>query len=54
MEQLLDPILLSRIQFAFVVSFHAIFPVFSIGIASFVALLEALYYQTNDETYARL
>jgi len=54
MEQLLDPILLSRIQFAFVVSFHAIFPVFSIGIASFVALLEALYYKTNDETYARL
>jgi len=54
MEQLLDPILLSRIQFAFVVSFHAIFPVFSIGIASFVALLEALYYKTGDEAYARL
>jgi len=53
-EQLLDPILLSRIQFAFVVSFHAIFPVFSIGIASFIALLEALYYKTGDETYARL
>src|SRR6056297_2296603 len=54
MEQLLDPILLSRIQFAFVVSFHAIFPVFSIGIASFVALLEALYYKTGDDVYARL
>jgi len=54
MEQLLDPILLSRIQFAFVVSFHAIFPVFSIGIASFVALLEALYYKTGDDAYARL
>jgi cytochrome d ubiquinol oxidase subunit I len=54
MEQLLDPILLSRVQFAFVVSFHAIFPVFSIGIASFVALLEALYYKTGDEAYARL
>jgi len=54
MEQLLDPILLSRIQFAFVVSFHAIFPVFSIGIASFVALLEALYFKTGDEVYARL
>src|SRR6056297_3640072 len=54
MEQLLDPILLSRIQFAFVVSFHAIFPVFSIGIASFVALLEGLYYKTNNEAYSRL
>jgi cytochrome d ubiquinol oxidase subunit I len=54
MEQLLDPILLSRIQFAFVVSFHAVFPVFSIGIASFVALLEGLYYKTGDDVYARL
>jgi cytochrome d ubiquinol oxidase subunit I len=50
----MDVELLSRIQFAFVVSFHAIFPVFSIGIASFVALLEALYYRTYDDVYARL
>ena len=54
MEQILDPVLLSRLQFAFVVSFHAVFPVFSIGIASFVALLEGLYYKTNNEAYSRL
>ena len=30
----LDPILLSRIQFAFVVSFHTLFPVFTIGLAA--------------------
>jgi len=50
----MDAELLSRIQFAFVVSFHAIFPVFSIGIASFVALLEGLFYKKRNPIYARL
>lgn len=44
----LDPLLLSRIQFAFVVSFHAIFPVFTIGLAAYIALLEALNYRRPD------
>ncbi|HAD29991.1 MAG TPA: hypothetical protein DCE77_00290, partial [Methylophaga sp.] len=42
----LDPLILSRIQFAFVVCFHAIFPVFTIGLASFIAVLEALSFKT--------
>lgn len=50
----LDPILLSRIQFAFVVSFHAIFPVFTIGLAAYVAVLEALYFRTNNPVYLKL
>jgi cytochrome bd ubiquinol oxidase subunit I len=50
----LDPILLSRIQFAFVVSFHAIFPVFTIGLASYIAVLEAIFYRTGDPHWARL
>ncbi|KAB7624140.1 cytochrome ubiquinol oxidase subunit I [Alkalilimnicola sp. S0819] len=50
----LDPVLLSRIQFAFVVSFHAIFPVFSIGLASFIAFLEALLYRTGNPVYEAL
>ncbi len=50
----LDPLLLSRIQFAFVVSFHAIFPVFTIGLASFIATLEALYYKTDNPVYEQL
>jgi len=54
MEALLDPILLSRLQFAFVVIFHAVFPVFSIGIASFIALLETLKYITDNPVYERL
>ncbi|MFP4276413.1 MAG: cytochrome ubiquinol oxidase subunit I [Wenzhouxiangella sp.] len=50
----LDPILISRIQFAFVVSFHAIFPVFTIGLAAYVAVLEGLYYRTDNPVYLRL
>lgn len=50
----LDPLLLSRIQFAFVVSFHAIFPVFTIGLASFIACLEGLSYKTGNKDWERL
>lgn len=50
----LDPLLLSRIQFAFVVSFHAIFPVFTIGLASFIAFLEGLSYKTGNKDWERL
>ena len=35
-----DALLLARIQFAFTVSFHFIFPAFSIGLASYLAVLE--------------
>ncbi len=38
----LDAVFLARLQFAFTVSFHFIFPSFSIGLASFLAVLEAL------------
>lgn len=50
----LDPLLLSRIQFAFVVSFHAIFPVFTIGLASFIAVLEALAFKTKNPAWVKL
>ncbi len=50
----LDPLLLSRIQFAFVVSFHAIFPVFTIGLAAYIAVLEGLSYKTGDAVYEKL
>src|SRR6186713_3226259 len=38
-----DAVLLARIQFGFTISFHFIFPAFSIGLASFLAVLEALW-----------
>ena len=50
----LDPLLLSRIQFAFVVCFHAIFPVFTIGLASFIAVLETLSYKTGNPVWQKL
>lgn len=50
----LDPVLLSRIQFAFVVSFHAIFPVFTIGLAAWIALLEAQNYRRPDPVREKL
>lgn len=50
----LDPLILSRIQFAFIVSFHAIFPVFTIGLASYIALLEGLFFKTDNPAWERL
>src|SRR6056297_118007 len=50
----LDPVLLSRIQFAFVVSFHAIFPVFTIGLAAWIALLETQNYLRPDPVREKL
>ncbi len=45
---------LARIQFAFTVSFHIIFPAFSIGLASFLAVLNAQWLRTRDATYLAL
>ncbi len=42
---------LARVQFAFTVSFHIIFPAFSIGLASFLAVLNGLWLWTRNETY---
>jgi cytochrome d ubiquinol oxidase subunit I len=50
----LDALLLARIQFAFTVAFHFIFPSFSIGLASYLAVLEALWLRTGREVYLTL
>lgn len=47
----LDPVLLARIQFAFTVSFHIIFPSFTIGLASFLAVVEWRWLKTRDTVY---
>ncbi len=46
--------LLARIQFAFTISFHIIFPAFSIGLASYLAVLNGLWLRTGDQTYLTL
>ncbi|QIO08985.1 cytochrome ubiquinol oxidase subunit I [Acinetobacter lanii] len=45
---------LARIQFAFTVSFHIIFPAISIGLASFLAVLEWRWLRTQDPVYRDL
>lgn len=49
-----DPILLARIQFAFTISFHIIFPAFTIGLAGYLACVEALYLKTKNQTYKEI
>ncbi len=46
--------LLARFQFAFTVSFHIVFPAFSIGLANYLAVLNALWLKTGDQTYLTL
>ena len=51
---LLDPLVLARLQFAFTVSFHIIFPVFSIGLASYLAVLNGLAHFTGRPVFMDL
>lgn len=50
----LDPVMLARIQFAFTISFHIIFPSFTIGTAAFVATLLVRWHMTGREHLYRL
>ena len=49
-----DAVFLSRLQFAFTISFHIIFPSFTIGLASYLAVLEALWLKTGKEVFRNL
>ncbi|HTV31183.1 MAG TPA: cytochrome ubiquinol oxidase subunit I [Xanthobacteraceae bacterium] len=47
-------LLLSRLQFAFTISFHIIYPSFTIGLAAWLTVLEALYLRTGRPVYRRV
>ena len=49
-----DALLLSRLQFGFVMSFHILFPAFTIGLASWLWMLEALWLRTGRALYLEL
>ena len=49
-----DALLLSRLQFAFVVAFHFLLPAFTIGLASYIAVLEGLNLVTGKAIYLRI
>jgi cytochrome d ubiquinol oxidase subunit I len=46
-----NALLLSRLQFAFTISFHIIFPAFTIGLAAWLTVLEALHLATRRAVY---
>jgi cytochrome bd ubiquinol oxidase subunit I len=50
----LDPLVLSRLQFAWVVAWHILLPALTVGLASYIALLEGIWFVTGNETWFRI
>ncbi len=50
----LDAVFLSRIQFFWVVALHILLPAFTVGLASYIAVLEGLHFTTGRAVYLRL
>ena len=51
---IIEPAVVARTQFAFTVSFHIIFPTISIGLASFLTIVEGLWLKTKDQIYLQI
>ena len=51
---IIEPAVVARTQFAFTVSFHIIFPTISIGLASFLAIVEGLWLKTKNQIYLEI
>ena len=50
----LDPVLLARLQFAFTIIFHIIFPSFTIGLSAYIATLGAIWLRSGNDRYHQL
>jgi cytochrome d ubiquinol oxidase subunit I len=50
----LDPVLLSRLQFAWVIAWHILLPAFTVGLASYIAVLEGIHLFTGRDIYLRV
>ncbi len=50
----LDPVLLSRLQFAWVIGWHILMPACTVGLASYIAILEGMHVFTGREIYLRI
>ncbi|HEX4271445.1 MAG TPA: cytochrome ubiquinol oxidase subunit I, partial [Rhizomicrobium sp.] len=50
----LDPLILSRLQFAWVIAWHILLPALTVGLASYIALLEGIWFVTGREIYFRV
>ncbi len=51
---MLDPLLLSRLQWAWVIAWHILLPAFTVGLASYIAVLEGLHFFTKKEVWFRI
>ena len=49
-----DPVLLSRLQFTWTIAFHILFPAFTIGLASYLFVLEGMWLKTGKDAYLQL
>jgi len=50
----LDPLFLSRLQWAWVIAWHILLPAFTVGLASYIAVLEGLHLFTGEEVWFRI
>jgi cytochrome d ubiquinol oxidase subunit I len=50
----LDPLFLSRLQWTWVIAWHILMPAFTVGLASYIAVLEGLYFFTRREIWFRI
>ena len=48
-----DPLFLSRLQFVWVIAWHILLPAFTVGLASYIAVLEGIYFATGRDVYFR-
>ncbi len=49
-----DPVLLARLQFAFTIAFHIIFPSFTIGLSAYIATLHVTAWLTGQDRFLRI
>lgn len=50
----LDPVMLSRLQWAWVIAWHILLPAFTVGLASYIAVLEGFYFFTRRDIWFRI
>jgi cytochrome d ubiquinol oxidase subunit I len=50
----LDPVVLSRFQFAWLIGWHILMPAFTVGMACYIAILEGFHFATGRQIYLRV
>ena len=50
----MDALLLSRVQFFWVIALHILLPAFTVGLSCYIATLEVLWWLKKDDVYRRL